>query len=48
LILHGWLHSDMSDAEREAHGIALFDGLYRALQERLAVMEEPRPHDQAV
>jgi hypothetical protein len=30
-ILQGWLRVDMGDAEREAHGIALFDGLYAAL-----------------
>lgn len=30
-ILRGWLRADMADAEREAHGIALFDDLYAAL-----------------
>ncbi len=31
-ILRGWLRVDMADTEREAHGIALFDGLYAALR----------------
>jgi hypothetical protein len=33
-ILSGWLLNDMTDAEREAHGIALFDGLYAVLAAR--------------
>jgi hypothetical protein len=33
-ILHGWLLSNLTDADREAHGIALFDGLYIALRDR--------------
>jgi hypothetical protein len=31
-ILQGWLRADMTDTEREAHGIALFDGLYAAFR----------------
>lgn len=30
-ILKGWLLANLSDSELEAHGIALFEGLYRAL-----------------
>jgi hypothetical protein len=30
-VLYGWLLVDMTDVEREAHGIALFDGLYATL-----------------
>jgi hypothetical protein len=30
-ILNGWLRSDLSDEERESHGIALFEGVYKAL-----------------
>ena len=30
-VLGGWLLADLTDAEREAHGIALFDGLAAAL-----------------
>jgi hypothetical protein len=30
-VLHGWLHADLTDAERERAGIALFEGLYQAL-----------------
>jgi hypothetical protein len=30
-VLRGWLLVEMSDTEREAHGITLFDGLYAAL-----------------
>lgn len=30
-ILRGWLRLDLSDADREARGCALFDGLYAAL-----------------
>jgi hypothetical protein len=33
-ILQGWHRADMTDMEREAHGIALFDGLYAALRSR--------------
>jgi hypothetical protein len=33
-ILQGWLRADMTDAAREAHGIALFDGLYAAMLAR--------------
>jgi hypothetical protein len=33
-ILRGWLRLELTDAEREAHGIALFDGLYAALVAR--------------
>jgi hypothetical protein len=31
VVLGGWLLRDLPDSEREAHGIALFDGLYAAL-----------------
>jgi hypothetical protein len=31
-ILRGWIQLDILDAAREAHGIALFDGLYATLQ----------------
>ena len=31
-ILKGWLVANLSDAELEAHGIALFEGLYTALK----------------
>ena len=30
-ILKGWLLTRFSDADLEAHGVALFEGLYRAL-----------------
>ncbi len=30
-VLQGWLHVDLTDAERESAGIALFEGLYAAL-----------------
>jgi hypothetical protein len=33
-VLRGWLIVNMTDGEREAHGIALFDGLYAALVSR--------------
>jgi hypothetical protein len=29
-VLNGWLRSDLSDNERETHGIALFEGVYRS------------------
>lgn len=32
-ILHGWLRANFSDAELEAHGVALFEGLYQSLSE---------------
>ena len=32
-ILNGWQQTDWSDAEREAHGIAFFEGLYQSLGE---------------
>jgi hypothetical protein len=35
-ILQGWLRADMTDTEREAHGIALFDGLYATIISRSA------------
>lgn len=42
-ILSGWQFADWSDAEREAHGIALFQGLYAALASRsLAAMSKKR------
>jgi hypothetical protein len=39
-ILKGWLLADYSDAELEGHGIALFEGLYRALKEGTAATPE--------
>jgi hypothetical protein len=39
-ILQGWLHADLSDREREAHGIALFEGLYLTLAARPVVGEQ--------
>jgi hypothetical protein len=30
-ILRGWLQLDLTDSMREAHGIALFEGLYATL-----------------
>lgn len=36
-VLQGWLHADLADSEREAHGIALFEGLYLALAARTTV-----------
>jgi hypothetical protein len=33
-ILQGWLLNDLSDAELEARGVALFEGLYAALHNR--------------
>jgi hypothetical protein len=38
-ILQGWLRSELSDGERETHGIALFEGLYLALAARTNVGE---------
>jgi hypothetical protein len=32
-ILNGWQQTDWPDAEREAHGIAFFEGLYQTLRE---------------
>lgn len=32
-ILHGWLRANFSNEELEAHGVALFEGLYQALSE---------------
>jgi hypothetical protein len=34
-ILKGWLLAQLSDTEREAHGIALFEGLYAAFSREL-------------
>ncbi|HEY8031280.1 MAG TPA: hypothetical protein VIF02_02590, partial [Methylocella sp.] len=31
LVLKGWRHSDLADADLEARGILFFDGLYVAL-----------------
>jgi hypothetical protein len=39
-ILKGWLLADYTDAELESHGVALYEGLYRALKERTAVTPE--------
>jgi len=39
-ILKGWLLADYSDAELESHGVALYEGLYRAFKERTAVSPE--------
>jgi hypothetical protein len=36
-ILKGWLLADYTDTELEAHGIALFEGLYSSLKESTAV-----------
>ncbi len=33
-ILDGWQQTDWPDAEREAHGIAFFEGLYQTFRER--------------
>jgi hypothetical protein len=33
-VLEGWLHVDASDAEREAWGRVLFEGLYRTMIDR--------------
>jgi hypothetical protein len=33
-VLHGWLRADLTDAERERAGVALFEGLYQALGHR--------------
>lgn len=33
-ILKGWLQTNMSDQELEAHGIALFEGLFQALHKK--------------
>lgn len=35
-VLQGWLLAEYTDAELEAHGIALFEGLYNALMTRTA------------
>lgn len=35
-MLSGWLLANYSDGELEAHGIALFEGLYLALSTRSA------------
>ncbi len=35
-ILNGWQRTDWPDAEREAHGIAFFEGLYQSLSESTA------------
>lgn len=39
-ILQGWLFADYTDAELESHGVALYEGLYRALAERTAATPE--------
>lgn len=39
-ILKGWLLADYTDAELESHGVALYEGLYRALKERTAATPE--------
>ncbi len=39
-ILKGWLISDLSDAEREARGVALFEGLYTSVRTRPAIRAE--------
>jgi hypothetical protein len=39
-ILKGWLLADYTDAELESHGVALYEGLYRALAERTAATPE--------
>jgi hypothetical protein len=35
-ILRGWLVADLSDAELEVHGVALFEGMYAALSSGVA------------
>lgn len=39
-VLRGWLAANLSDQELEAHGIALFDGLYAALTGTALGVEE--------
>ncbi|MBI3731961.1 MAG: chromate resistance protein [Chloroflexi bacterium] len=36
-VLHGWRRANLSDAELEAHGVALFEGLYAALAHGMTV-----------
>lgn len=40
-VLRGWLAAGLSDQELEAHGLALFDGLYTALTGAASAEEEP-------
>jgi len=39
-ILQGWLRADLTDSERERHGIALFEGLYLALSARTTLASD--------
>jgi hypothetical protein len=41
-ILNGWLMAGLSDAELEAHGVALFEGLYAALSSHSSVAHEKK------
>jgi hypothetical protein len=41
-ILNGWVMAGLSDAELEAHGVALFEGLYAALSSHSSVAYEKR------
>ena len=40
-ILKGWLLARLSDTEREAHGVALFEGLYAAFSQDLKQVSSP-------
>ena len=49
-ILKGWLLAQLSDTEREAHGVALFEGLYTAFSRELkpaSSLLSPVPVEQA-
>ena len=37
-ILNGWQQTNWTDAEREAHGIAFFEGLYQTLPGSVAAV----------
>jgi hypothetical protein len=42
-VLKGWLLAGLSDAELEAHGVALFEGLYVALSHSSSVASKDEP-----
>jgi hypothetical protein len=42
VILNGWLMAGLPDAELEAHGVALFEGLYSALSSHSSVAQEKK------
>jgi hypothetical protein len=46
-VLEGWLHAEASDAEREAWGHTLFEGLYQAMLRRISARyaQTPRGRD---